>query len=116
LLSHFREQAKEKNIFLDYINAHEDHMHALINLGKQQNITDIMHQLKGESSYWINKVDVMPFKFQWQDDYFAISVSPSHVERVRRYIQNQDEHHRKITWEEESEIFIKKYGFEKIKG
>jgi len=116
LLDHFREQAKEKNIFLDYINAHEDHVHALINLGKQQNIADIMHQLKGESSFWINKVDVMPFKFQWQDDYFAISVSPSHVERVRRYIQNQDEHHREITWEEETEIFIKKYGFERLKG
>ena len=116
LLDHFREQAKEKNIFLDYINAHEDHVHALINLGKQQTIADIMHQLKGESSYWINKVDVMPFKFQWQDDYFAISVSPSHVERVRRYIQNQDEHHREITWEEETEIFIKKYGFERLKG
>ena len=116
LLSHFREQAKKKNIFLDFINAHEDHVHALINLGKRQNIADIMHQLKGESSYWINKVDVMPFKFQWQDDYFAISVSPSHVERVRKYIQNQDKHHREITWEQESEIFIKKYGFEKIKG
>ena len=115
LLSHFREQAKEKDIFLDYINAHEDHVHALINLGKQQTIADIMHQLKGESSYWINKVDVMPFKFQWQDDYFAISVSPSHVERVRKYIQNQDEHHREITWEEEAEIFMKKYGFERIK-
>jgi len=116
LLSHFREQAKEKNIFLDYINAHVDHVHALINLGKQQNIADIMHQLKGESSNWIKKIDVMPFKFQWQDDYFAVSISQSHVERVRKYIHNQDRHHRKVTWEEEAELFMKKYGFERIKG
>lgn len=116
LLSHFREQAADKNIFLDYINAHEDHVHALINLGKQQNIADIMHQLKGESSNWINKIDKMPFKFRWQDDYFAVSVSQSHVERVRKYIQNQDKHHRKITWDEETDLFIRKYGFERIKG
>lgn len=116
LLSHFREQAADKNIFLDYINAHADHVHALINLGKQQNIADIMHQLKGESSNWINKIDKMPFKFRWQDDYFAVSVSQSHVERVRKYIQNQDKHHRKITWDEETDLFIRKYGFERIKG
>jgi REP element-mobilizing transposase RayT len=115
LLSHFREQATIKNIFFDYINAHEDHVHALINLGKQQNIADIMHLLKGESSNWINKVDIMPYKFHWQDDYFAVSVSQSHMEIVRKYIQNQDKHHRKMSWEEESEIFMKKYDFERIK-
>jgi REP element-mobilizing transposase RayT len=110
-----REQANEKDIFLDYVNLHEDHVHALINLGKQQNIADIMHQLKGVSSNWINKVDRMPFKFRWQDDYFSVSVSQSHVERVRNYIKNQDKHHRKMSWEEEAEQFIEKYGFERIK-
>lgn len=116
LLKHFREMANEKGIMLDYINLHRDHVHALINLGKKQNIADVMQQIKGESSYWINKMNVMPTKFYWQDDYFAVSVSQSHVERVRNYIKNQDEHHRKISWDEEVELFLKKFNFERMKG
>ena len=116
LLKHFRENAKEKNIILDYINAHENHVHALINLGKQQNLATIMQYLKGESSFWINSKKILPYHFSWQDDYFAVSVGHSQVERVRNYIKNQDEHHRKMSWEEEVNLFMKKYGFEQIKG
>jgi len=58
---------------------------------------------------------IMPNKFSWQDDYFAVSVSHSHLEKVRKYIQNQDEHHRKMSWGEEVNLFLKNYGFEKIK-
>jgi len=99
---------------LDYINAQEEHVHALINLGKQQNLSIIMQYLKGESSFWINNLKVLPYHFSWQDDYFAVSVSHSHVDRVRNYIKNQDKHHLKISWNEEAEEFMKKYGFEKI--
>jgi len=116
LLKHFRENANEKNIVLDYINAHEDHVHALINLGKQQNLSAVMQYLKGESSFWINNQKISSFHFSWQDDYFAVSVSHSHVDRVREYIKNQDEHHKKISWEDEVELFMRKYGFEQIKG
>jgi len=116
VLKHFREKAAEKNIVLDYINLHKNHVHTLINLGRKQNIADVMQQIKGESSYWINKMNVMPTKFYWQDDYFAVSVSQSHVERVRKYIRNQDEHHRKISWDEELGQFCQKFGFEEIKG
>lgn len=116
LLKHFRENALEKNIVLDCINAHEDHVHALINLGKQQNLATMIQYLKGESSFWINSQKIIPCQFSWQDDYFAVSVSHSHVDRVRDYIKNQDEHHKRISWEEEVELFLKKYGFERIKG
>jgi len=116
LLSHIREQAMEKGIFLDYINAHKDHVHALINLGKTQTIADVMQQIKGESSHWINKQKVMPFKFNWQDDYFAVSVSHSQVDKVRSYIKTQDEHHTNMTWDEEVDLFLKRYGFERVKG
>jgi REP element-mobilizing transposase RayT len=75
-----------------------------------------MQQIKGESSFWINKQNVMPFKFNWQDDYFAVSVSHSHVNKVRAYIKNQDEHHKKVTWDEEVDLFLKKYGFDRFKG
>jgi len=116
VLKHFRENADEKNIILDYINAHENHVHALINLGKQQNLATIMQYLKGESSFWINSKKILPYQFSWQDDYFAVSVGHSQVERIRNYIKNQDEHHRKMSWEEEVNLFMKKYGFEQIKG
>ena len=116
LLKHFRENAKEKNIVLDYINAHENHVHALINLGKQQNLATIMQYLKGESSFWINNKKILPYHFSWQNDYFAVSVGHSQVERIRNYIKNQDEHHLRMSWEEEVELFMKKYGFEQIKG
>jgi len=115
LLKHIRENALEKDLVLDYINAHLDHVHALINLGKQQNLSFIMQNLKGESSFWINRQKILPSHFNWQDDYFAVSISHSHVDRVRRYIKNQDEHHKHMDWEEESELFMKRYGFERIK-
>ncbi|HEY3372404.1 MAG TPA: IS200/IS605 family transposase [Prolixibacteraceae bacterium] len=116
LLKHIRENALEKEITLDYINAHYDHVHALINMGKQQNLSAVMHTLKGESSFWINKQKIIPGHFSWQDDYFSVSIGHSQVDKVRKYINNQDEHHKKVSWEEEVEIFMKKYGFEKIKG
>ena len=91
-------------------------MHALINLGKKQTIAEVMQHLKGESSHWINKINALPNKFNWQDDYYAVSVSHSHIERVRNYIKKQDEHHRKMTWNKEADLFIKKYNFERIEG
>ena len=115
VLKHFRENADEKKIVLDYINAHENHVHALIDLGKQQNLATIMQYLKGESSFWINNQKVLPYHFSWQDDYFAVSISHSQVERVRSYIRNQDDHHKNLSWDEEVELFMKKYGFEQIK-
>jgi len=115
ILSHIRESVKEKNITLDFINTCEDHAHALINLGKEETIAQVMHSIKGESSNWINKMKFLPYPFNWQDDYFAVSVSHSHVERVRAYIKNQDKHHLKISWDEEVNMFFEKYGFERIR-
>jgi REP element-mobilizing transposase RayT len=111
LLKHFRDNAKDKKIILDYINCQEDHVHALINMGKQQNIATIMQYLKGESAFWINSQHILAPGFAWQDDYFAVSVSHSHVEKVRNYIKNQDQHHQGMSRDEEIEMFINKYGF-----
>ena len=54
----------------------------------------------------------MKSKFQWQDEYFAVSVSESQVNTVRKYIQIQEEHHKKKTFMQEYEEFIQKYGFQ----
>ena len=57
----------------------------------------------------MNKERITPVKFEWANEYFAISVSESMLEKVRVYIDNQEEHHRKTTFTEEAEGFLKKY-------
>ena len=73
-----------------------------------------MQLIKGESSFWINKHQLTKQKFEWQDEYFAVSVSESVVDKVRNYIKNQEIHHAKKTFQEEYDEFIDKYGFKKI--
>jgi len=113
LLDHIRENAKAKNIFIDFINCEAEHIHATISLGSDQTISKVAQLLKGESSNWVNKKNLIPGHFEWQDEYIAVSVSESTINKVRDYIKNQEEHHRKKSFTEEYEEFIKKYGFTK---
>lgn len=111
---HIRDNAKEKGIYIDFINGYSDHCHCLISLGVDQNIQKVLQLLKGESSFWINKNQLTKQKFEWQDEYFAVSVSESIVDKVRDYIKNQEIHHTKKTFQEEYDEFVLKYGFQKI--
>jgi REP element-mobilizing transposase RayT len=112
---HIRENAKTKNIHIDFVNGHKNHCHCLVSLGTDQTIQKVMQLIKGESSYWINKQGLTRQKFEWQDEYYGVSVSASSFDRVRNYIKNQEEHHRIKTSEEEFEEFIKKNNFQKFK-
>ena len=112
LINHIKENSIEKGIFIDTINCVADHIHILISLGSEQTISKVCQLIKGESSNWVNKGKILKGKFEWQNDYFAVSVSESMVERVRKYIRDQEEHHRKKTFTEEYEEFIRKYGLE----
>ena len=114
VFKHIIENCKEKDIFLQAINGHIEHIHCLISLGKDQSISKVAQLIKGESSFWINKNELTAEKFAWQDDYFAVSVSESQVERVVNYIKNQEKHHAKKSFEEEVEEFTTKYGFKII--
>ncbi len=95
IFNHIRENAKEKGIYIDFINGYTDHVHCLVSLGIDQSMSKIMQLIKGESSFWINKNGICEEKFEWQDEYFAVSVSESVVDRVRNYIKRQEEHHQK---------------------
>ncbi len=122
---HIRENAKEKGIFIDFVNGYNDHCHCLVSLSVNQTIEKVMQLIKGESSFWINKqgilADLHPSsdgekeKFEWQDEYFAVSVSESMIKSVRNYIKNQEVHHSKKTFQQEYDEFISKYGFELYK-
>lgn len=115
LIRHIRENAKEKGIYIDFINGHIEHIHTLISLQKSQNISNVMRLIKGESSNWLNKSNLLQKKFSWQDDYFAVSVSHSKVDVVRNYIKNQEEHHSRMSWDEEVDLFLEKYGFSRMR-
>jgi hypothetical protein len=84
-------------------------------LGKTQTISETVQLIKGESAFWVNRNRLCPYSFAWQDDYFAVSVSESHVKKVTEYIENQEKHHANKTYAQEAEEFISKYGFQLIK-
>jgi REP element-mobilizing transposase RayT len=106
-----RKNAKEKNIYVDRINGSIDHVHCLVSLGSDQTIAKVVQMLKGEASHWINSQNILKEQFEWQDAYFSVSVSESNVETVRRYIDNQEEHHQKKSFAEEYQEFQKIYQF-----
>ncbi|MFA7326833.1 MAG: IS200/IS605 family transposase [Candidatus Kapaibacterium sp.] len=93
VFNNIRQIAKEKNIYIKSINGWQDHCHCLVCLNKNQSINKIVKQIKKKSSDWINKSSVIK-GFNWQDDYFAVSVSESNLDKVIHYIDNQSEHHR----------------------
>lgn len=111
VIHHILENARTKNIFINRIDGYTDHLHCLISLGLDQNISKVVNLIKGEASYWINKNNISKTKFEWADEYFAVSVSESQVDSVRQYISNQEEHHRKKSFSDEYDEFITKYRF-----
>lgn len=78
----------------------EDHVHVLMGLRATHAMADVMREIKGGSSEWAHTT-AGKRNFAWQPGYFGVTVSPSHVEKVRRYILNQEEHHRLKTFGEE---------------
>ncbi len=110
---HIKTNAAKKGIFVDFVNGYTDHCHCLVSLGVDQTIQKTMQLLKGEASFWINKEKLTEQKFEWQDEYFAVSVSESVLQKTRDYIKNQEEHHKTKTFQQEYDEFISKYGFEK---
>jgi len=113
VFEHIQQNAKEKNIYLEMVNGHTDHIHCLVSLSCDQTLSEIVQMIKGESSFWINKQKLSKRHFAWQDEYFAISVSPAHLDNVRNYITNQEDQHKKITWNEEYEMFLNNYRFKR---
>jgi len=90
----------------------EDHAHILCRFGKGIEVQDLLRDLKRDSSKWVKAEDPRIEEFYWQLGYGAFSVSPSHVEVLTQYIANQEEHHRKESFQDEFRRLCKKYGVE----
>jgi len=115
VFDHIRQNARKKNIHIDFINGYIEHIHCLISLGSDQTLEKLMQLIKGESSFWINKNQLTKTKFGWQDEYFVASVSESNLEKVRRYIAKQEEHHSKVPFEKEFDEMLLRAGFQRFK-
>lgn len=111
VIEHIRQNAKVKGIYIDRLNGYTDHLHCLLGLNADMSIAKAMQLIKGESAYWINKQKLTKYKFEWADEYYASSVSDSVLDRVRAYIDGQEEHHQKKTFQQEYDDFIERYDF-----
>jgi putative transposase len=114
VIYHIRDNANLKGIYIDHINGYDEHLHALISLGSKQNISEIMQKIKGESSFWINKNKLTRLKFEWQDDFYSVSVGMPQLENLRKYIRNQEQHHQTVTFQEELDSIIEEYKLQKM--
>jgi REP element-mobilizing transposase RayT len=94
------------------INNMPDHLHLLVGLSPNQALSDLVRIVKSDSSEWINKEKLATGKFQWQEGYGAFTHSRSQVDRVVKYISNQQEHHKKKTLIEEFRQILKSFDIE----
>jgi len=91
------------------IGGHNNHIHICCQLSKKITQTKLLEEVKKESSKWIKTKGMRYQKFFWQDGYGIFSVNPTELEKVVEYIENQFEHHRTRTFQEELLAFLKKY-------
>jgi len=94
------------------INGMPDHIHILIGMRPKQSISDLMQEVKGSSSKWINANKLVVGKFAWQEGYGAFSYSKDQVPRVIKYIRDQEEHHKTVGFREEYLELLKEMGVE----
>lgn len=91
------------------INGMPDHLHLLVGFHTTQSVADLMQDVKGASSKWINDMRLSKTRFEWQSGYGVFSYSKSQVPAVINYIKNQKEHHRKETFLDEYQSFLEKF-------
>jgi len=90
----------------------DDHIHALCLLSRKFAIMKVIQEAKTETSKWIKKQSRETCDFAWQGGYGAFSVSESNIQRVKEYILNQEEHHKKMTFKDEFRELCKRHGIE----
>jgi len=83
------------------IGGMSDHIHVLFGMRPIQSLSDLMQDIKGSSSTWINQKRLVMGRFSWQEGYGAFSYGKSQVDKVIKYIQQQEKHHKKCNFEEE---------------
>ncbi len=109
LFGHMAQRVGEAGGFAHIVNGTRDHVHLLVSLPRGLSVAALVKQVKGASSRWMGS---RVRGFEWQVGYAAFSVSRSSFERVRAYIANQQQHHRRVSFREEWAAFLRKHGVE----
>jgi putative transposase len=94
------------------INGMPDHVHILFGMRPSQSLSDLMQDIKGSSSKWINERKFLKFKFSWQEGYGAFSYNKSQILKVINYINNQETHHKKKSFIEEYRDFLQAFNID----
>lgn len=89
-----------------------DHVHLLFGISRSLALQKVVETVKTSSSKWIKTRDARYRPFHWQSGYGAFSISPSHVAAAVRYIENQESHHRRVTFQDELRRLLQRYGVE----
>ena len=89
-----------------------DHVHLLSKIKPVVTVSEMLNRIKANSSKWVNENNKSKQRFSWQEGYAAFSVSESQVPLVKEYIQHQEDHHRKQTFQEELVAILEKHGVE----
>jgi putative transposase len=104
--------ARQNSMKAIEIGGVEDHVHILLSIPSTVSIAKAMQLIKGGSSKWVHEAFPEHRLFRWQEKYGAFSVSASQLDKILKYIKNQQEHHRKMTLQEEFLALLKKHRIE----
>ncbi len=109
MLSH---QVKAANCISASVGGHDDHVHLLVGLARTIAIAKLVEHLKTETSRWAKTIPGGAATFSWQSGYGAFSVSHSLRNEVDKYIRNQNEHHKGLSFQDEYRLICRKHGVE----
>ncbi len=90
----------------------DDHVHLLTTIPPTIALSDAIRDIKAGASKWVNELPESASRFEWQKGYAAFTVSHSQIEAVRKYLRNQETHHKKQTFEEEYVAFLRRHEIE----
>jgi REP element-mobilizing transposase RayT len=110
LFEFLKDELKKMGCMVSIVNGMPDHVHCLFGINPQKSITDIIKQIKGSSSYFVNSNNLISEKFIWQRGFGVFGVSHSAVDNVYYYIRNQKQHHKKRTFDNEYIKFMELHG------
>ena len=104
--------SKETGCAVATVGGHVDHVHLLVGLSRTLRISKLIEAIKSETSKWAKQTEGGVLDFAWQSGYGVFSVSYSNLSKVQNYIDNQEQHHTKRSFQDEFRLLCKKHGLE----
>jgi len=106
---HLFDIAKQQSVYVYEVGGYQDHVHILLTLPRTTALAKLMEEIKSSTTRWIKKSDSALSDFSWQRGYGAFSVSGSKIHVVQKYFQEQESHHKKMSFDDELKLLLKLY-------